>query len=34
LHGEHTPELLREAGYSEAAIAAFAKDDVIGIRSQ
>jgi len=34
LHGEHSAEVLREAGYEAAEIAAFAKDGVIGIRSQ
>ena len=34
LHGEHSAEVLREAGYAEAEIAAFAKDGVIGVRSQ
>ena len=34
LHGEHTAEVLREAGYADAEIAAFAKDGVIGVRSQ
>jgi crotonobetainyl-CoA:carnitine CoA-transferase CaiB-like acyl-CoA transferase len=34
LHGEHTAEVLREAGYAEAEITAFAKDGVIGVRSQ
>jgi crotonobetainyl-CoA:carnitine CoA-transferase CaiB-like acyl-CoA transferase len=34
LHGEHTAPVLREAGYSEAEIAALAKDGVIGVRSE
>jgi crotonobetainyl-CoA:carnitine CoA-transferase CaiB-like acyl-CoA transferase len=34
LHGEHTSPVLREAGYSEAEIAALAKDGVIGVRSE
>jgi CoA:oxalate CoA-transferase len=34
LHGEHTAEVLREAGYADTEIAALAKDGVIGIRSE
>jgi crotonobetainyl-CoA:carnitine CoA-transferase CaiB-like acyl-CoA transferase len=34
LHGEHSAEVLQEAGYGEAEIAAFAKDGVIGLRSR
>jgi crotonobetainyl-CoA:carnitine CoA-transferase CaiB-like acyl-CoA transferase len=34
LHGEHTAEVLREAGYADAEIARLAKDGVIGIRSE
>jgi crotonobetainyl-CoA:carnitine CoA-transferase CaiB-like acyl-CoA transferase len=34
LHGEHTAEVLREAGYAEAEITAFAKDGVIGVRTE
>jgi crotonobetainyl-CoA:carnitine CoA-transferase CaiB-like acyl-CoA transferase len=33
LHGEHTGEVLRDAGYAEAEIAALAKDGVIGVRT-
>jgi crotonobetainyl-CoA:carnitine CoA-transferase CaiB-like acyl-CoA transferase len=33
LHGEHTPEVLRGAGYTEAEITALAKDGVIGVRT-
>jgi len=33
LHGEHSAEVLREAGYAEAEIAACAKDGVIGVRT-
>jgi crotonobetainyl-CoA:carnitine CoA-transferase CaiB-like acyl-CoA transferase len=33
LHGEQSAEVLREAGYTEAEIAALAKDGVIGVRS-
>jgi len=33
LHGEHSPEVLREAGYAEAEIAALAKEGVIGVRT-
>lgn len=34
LHGEHTPEVLRGVGYTEAEIAALAKGGVIGVRSE
>jgi formyl-CoA transferase/CoA:oxalate CoA-transferase len=34
LHGEHTAEVLREAGYGPDALEALAKDGVIGIRAQ
>jgi formyl-CoA transferase len=33
LHGEHTGDVLRDAGYAEAEIAALAKDGVIGVRT-
>jgi formyl-CoA transferase/CoA:oxalate CoA-transferase len=34
LHGEHTAEVLREAGLADAEISRLAKDGVIGVRSE